>query len=104
MKIGYKLIAEAYSPQEMVRQAVRAEEVGFDFVEISDHFHPWFDSQGHSGFAWSILAAAAMRTERIGLATGDLSLYPLPPGLDGAGGSHDRATLRGPLHLRGRGW
>jgi alkanesulfonate monooxygenase SsuD/methylene tetrahydromethanopterin reductase-like flavin-dependent oxidoreductase (luciferase family) len=40
MKIGYKLIAEAYSPQEMVRQAVRAEEVGFDFVEISDHFHP----------------------------------------------------------------
>ena len=70
MKIGYKLIAEAYSPQEMVRQAVRAEEVGFDFVEISDHFHPWFDSQGHSGFAWSILAAIAMRTESIGLATG----------------------------------
>ena len=36
----------------------------------ADHFHPWFDSQDHSGFAWSILAAAAMRTERIGLATG----------------------------------
>jgi G6PDH family F420-dependent oxidoreductase len=70
MKIGYKLIAEAYSPQEIVRQAVRAEEVGFDFVEISDHYHPWFDSQGHSGFAWSILAAIAMRTGRIGLATG----------------------------------
>jgi len=70
VKIGYKLIAEAYSPQEMVRQAARAEEVGFDFVEISDHFHPWFDSQGHSGFAWSILAAIAMRTDRIGLATG----------------------------------
>ena len=70
MKIGYKLIAEAYSPQEMVRQTVRAEEAGFDFVEISDHFHPWFDSQNHSGFAWSILSAAAMRTERIELATG----------------------------------
>src|SRR5919112_4534996 len=70
MKIGYKLIAEAYSPEEMVCQAVRAEEAGFDFVEISDHFHPWFDSQGHSGFAWSMLAAAAMRTESIGLATG----------------------------------
>jgi G6PDH family F420-dependent oxidoreductase len=39
-------------------------------VELSDHFHPWFDSQGHSGFAWSILAAAAVRTERIELATG----------------------------------
>jgi hypothetical protein len=38
MKIGYKLIAEANSPQEMVRQAVRAEGSGFDFVEISNHF------------------------------------------------------------------
>ncbi len=37
MQIGYKLFAESYSPQEIVRQAVRAEEVGFDFVEISDH-------------------------------------------------------------------
>lgn len=70
MQIGYKLFAEAHSPQEMVRQAVRAEEVGFDFVEISDHFHPWLDSHGHSGFAWSILAAIAARTDRIGLATG----------------------------------
>ena len=70
MKIGYKLIAEAFSPQEMVRQTVRAEEAGFDFVEISDHFHPWFDSQGHSGFAWSMLSAAAARTESIELATG----------------------------------
>jgi hypothetical protein len=38
MKIGYKLIAEANSPQEMVRQAVRAEGSGFDFVEISNRF------------------------------------------------------------------
>ncbi len=70
MQIGFKLFAEAHTPQEMVRQAVRAEEAGFDFVEISDHYHPWLESHGHSGFAWSILAAIAMRTERIGLATG----------------------------------
>lgn len=70
MQIGYKLFAEAFSPQEMVRQAVRAEEAGFDFVEISDHYHPWLESHGHSGFAWSILAAIATRTERIRLATG----------------------------------
>ena len=70
MKIGYKLIAEAYSPKEMVRQAVRAEQAGFDFVEISDHFHPWFDHQNHSGFVWSMLAAAAAQTDRIELATG----------------------------------
>ncbi|NWJ74665.1 TIGR03557 family F420-dependent LLM class oxidoreductase [Pseudonocardia sp. ICBG1122] len=70
MQIGFKLFAEAHTPQEMVRQAVQAEEAGFDFVEISDHYHPWLESHGHSGFAWSILAAIAMRTERIGLATG----------------------------------
>jgi G6PDH family F420-dependent oxidoreductase len=70
MKIGYKLFAEAYPPREIVRQAVRAEEAGFDFVEVSDHFHPWLNSHGHSGFVWSMLAAAAERTERIGLATG----------------------------------
>lgn len=70
MQIGFKLFAEAHTPQEMVRQAVRAEEAGFDFIEISDHYHPWLESHGHSGFAWSILAAIAMRTERIGLATG----------------------------------
>lgn len=70
MKIGYKLIAEAYSPVEMVRQCVRAEEAGFDFVEISDHYHPWVPEQQHSGFAWSMLAAMATRTERIELATG----------------------------------
>jgi G6PDH family F420-dependent oxidoreductase len=96
MKIGYKLIAEAYSPQEMVRQAVRAEEAGFDFVEISDHFHPWFDSQGHSGFAWSMLAAAAMRTERIELATALLSegrfIFSV--------GSGERLNE----HVVGRGW
>src|SRR5690554_227476 len=70
MKLGYKLAAEAYGPQELIRQAVRAEEVGYDFVEISDHYHPWLDNQGHSPFAWSVLAAIAVRTERIGLVTG----------------------------------
>jgi G6PDH family F420-dependent oxidoreductase len=49
---------------------VRAEEAGFDFVEMSDHFHPWLDAQGHSGFTWSMLGAMAARTERIGLVTG----------------------------------
>ncbi|MGW8846290.1 TIGR03557 family F420-dependent LLM class oxidoreductase [Streptomyces xiamenensis] len=70
MQIGYKLAAEGYGPAELVRQAVAAEAAGFDFVEISDHFHPWLDSQGHSPFAWGVLGAIAARTERIGLATG----------------------------------
>ena len=70
MQIGYKLAAEAFDPAELIRQASRAEEAGFDFVEISDHFHPWLDNQGHSPFAWTVLGAIAAKTERIGLATG----------------------------------
>ncbi|WP_445397869.1 TIGR03557 family F420-dependent LLM class oxidoreductase [Streptomyces sp. LE64] len=70
MKIGYKLMSEQFGPAELVRQAVRAEEAGFDFVEISDHYHPWLEEQGHSPFAWTVLGAIAERTTRIGLATG----------------------------------
>ncbi|MGW0432872.1 TIGR03557 family F420-dependent LLM class oxidoreductase [Micromonospora sp. NPDC003197] len=70
MQIGYKLAAEAFGPAELIRQAVRAEQAGFDFVEMSDHYHPWLDVQGHSPFAWTALGAIAARTDRIGLATG----------------------------------
>lgn len=70
MQIGYKLAAEAFGPAELVRQAVLAERAGFDFVEISDHYHPWLDHQGHSPFAWTVLGSIAAKTSRIGLATG----------------------------------
>jgi G6PDH family F420-dependent oxidoreductase len=76
LQVGFKLFAELFPPKELVRQAVRAERIGFDFVEISDHFHPWLDQPqdgpraGHSGFAWSILGTIAACTERIELATG----------------------------------
>jgi G6PDH family F420-dependent oxidoreductase len=70
MRYGYKLSAEGFGPKELVRQAQLAEASGFDFVEISDHYHPWLDSQGHSPFAWSVLGAIAASTESIGLATG----------------------------------
>jgi G6PDH family F420-dependent oxidoreductase len=70
MRYGYKLSAEGFGPKDLIQQAVRAEQAGFDFVEISDHYHPWLDEQGHSPFAWTVLGAIAARTERIGLATG----------------------------------
>lgn len=69
-RIGFKLMAEAFGPHEIVEQAVAAEAAGFDFVEVSDHFHPWLFSQQHSGFAFSMLAAIAARTDRLELATG----------------------------------
>jgi G6PDH family F420-dependent oxidoreductase len=70
MKIGYKLIAEAFGPKELVRQAVRAEQAGFDFVEMSDHFHPWVEAQGHSPFVWNVLSSIAAKTTTLELATG----------------------------------
>lgn len=66
---GYKLMSEEHGPTELVQNAQRAEEAGFDFVAISDHFHPWLASQGHSPFAWTVLGAIAARTQRIGLTT-----------------------------------
>ena len=80
MKIGYKLFAEALGPKELVRQAVEAERAGFDFVEVSDHFHPWLHNHGHSGFVWSMLAAMAERTESARAGDGrHLPDHPLPP-------------------------
>ena len=70
MQIGYKLASEAFGPQELIRQAVLAEQSGFDFVEMSDHYHPWLNEQGHSSFTWSVLPVIAAKTERIGLVTG----------------------------------
>src|SRR5579875_135025 len=70
MRIGYKLATEAFGPRELIRQAVLAEQAGFDFVEMSDHYHPWLEAQGHSAFTWNLLSAIAMKTERVGLVTG----------------------------------
>jgi G6PDH family F420-dependent oxidoreductase len=69
-RFGYKLMTETTDPKSLVRNARRAEEAGFDFVSISDHFHPWLESHGHSPFAWSVLGAIASGTDAIGLSTG----------------------------------
>src|SRR3954454_12428945 len=66
---GYTMMCEQASPDQLVRDLVRAEEAGFDFSVSSDHFQPWLSAQGHSGYAWSILGAAAQATERIPLMT-----------------------------------
>ena len=40
-EIGYWLSSEEHAPNDLVRNAVRAEELGFPCAMISDHFHPW---------------------------------------------------------------
>ncbi len=69
-EIGYALSSEEHTPNDLVRNARRAEEAGFDFLMISDHYHPWTDSQGHSGFVWSVLGAIAQATSTLKIGTG----------------------------------
>src|ERR671924_1237017 len=68
--IGYKLSSEEFGARELVRLARAAEEHGFSFAVISDHFHPWTDSQGQSPFVWSVLGGIAAATERLRVGTG----------------------------------
>lgn len=70
VQLGYALSSEEHPPNDLVGNARRAEEVGFDFLMISDHYHPWVDAQGHSPFVWSVLGAIAHATERIPVGTG----------------------------------
>jgi len=70
VKFGYKLMTEEHGASTLVENARRAEDGGFDFVSISDHFHPWLESQGHSPFAWGVLGAIAATTSRIEITTG----------------------------------
>jgi coenzyme F420-dependent glucose-6-phosphate dehydrogenase len=69
-EFGYALSSEEHTPTQLVENARRAEELGFEFAMISDHFHPWVDAQGSSPFVWSVIGAIAQTTERIRLGTG----------------------------------
>lgn len=62
MRLGYFLSSEEWGPKDLVAQAVKAQQAGFDRLWISDHFHPWNDAQGHSPFVWSTIGAIASAT------------------------------------------
>src|SRR5438270_1849687 len=70
VEMGYALSCEEHPPNDLVRFAQVAEESGFSFALISDHFHPWIDRQGESAFVWSAIGAIAVETERLRLGTG----------------------------------
>ena len=63
VKIGYFLSSEEFSPVELVEQARMAEEAGFEALWISDHFHPWNDAQGQSGFVWGTIGALSQAVD-----------------------------------------
>jgi coenzyme F420-dependent glucose-6-phosphate dehydrogenase len=69
MRFGFKLCSEERSAEGLVQDARRAEEAGFDLVALSDHFHPWLETEGESPFAWSVLGALAGATSSITVGT-----------------------------------
>ena len=68
--IGYALSSEEHAPTALAEHARLAEERGFSFALISDHFHPWIDRQGQSPFVWGVLGAIAQATDRLVVGTG----------------------------------
>ena len=70
MELGYSISSEEHRPLDLVRNAARAEEAGFTFALVSDHFHPWIDRQGQSPFVWSVLGGIALATEELVVGTG----------------------------------
>ena len=70
VRLGYALSSEEHPPTDLIENASRAEEVGFEFALVSDHFHPWTSVQGHSPFVWNVLGAISERTEELEIGTG----------------------------------
>ena len=62
IRLGYKASSEQFAPRELLEYAVRAEQLGFDTVAISDHFQPFRHTGGHSPFSFAWMGAVAERT------------------------------------------
>lgn len=70
MEIGYALSCEEHRPHDLVDLAAEAEQRGFSFALISDHYHPWTHTQGQSPFVWSVIGGIARATSTLRLGTG----------------------------------
>jgi coenzyme F420-dependent glucose-6-phosphate dehydrogenase len=70
VSVGYTLSSEEHGPGDLLLYGRIAEEVGFDFLTVSDHFHPWTSRQGQSPLVWSVLGGLSVKTERVPVMTG----------------------------------
>ena len=61
--IGLHASHEQVHPTALLSAVQRAQDAGFGAAMCSDHFAPWSERQGHSGFAWSWLGAALATTD-----------------------------------------
>jgi len=69
MRYWVQLATEQFPPSALVEQAVAAERAGFDGINVSDHFQPWWEP-GESPHAWPLLGAIGNATESVPLGTG----------------------------------
>ena len=60
--IGIHASHEQFRPDRLLRVVQAADAAGFDAGMCSDHWAPWSENQGESGFAWSWLGAALQGT------------------------------------------
>jgi coenzyme F420-dependent glucose-6-phosphate dehydrogenase len=63
---------ERFAPDELLEQAVAAEQAGFDGVCCSDHLTPWWDpddAPAHCGNAWVWLGAVGNATKEVSIGT-----------------------------------
>jgi G6PDH family F420-dependent oxidoreductase len=70
VELGYALSSEEHDAKTLVRNAQKAEEAGFEFAMVSDHYHPWLDLQGQSPFVWSVIGGISQVTSKLRLGTG----------------------------------
>jgi probable non-F420 flavinoid oxidoreductase len=60
--LGWHASHEQIAPSQLLKDARHAEAAGFEAAWSSDHFAPWSQRQGQSGFAFSWLGAAMATT------------------------------------------
>lgn len=99
-KFGYALSSEEHSPLTLIQNARLAEELGFEFALISDHFHPWVSEQPHSPFVWSTLGGLAVATDKLVYGTGvTCPLQRIHPALIAQAAATTAAMMEGRFFL-----
>ena len=62
-RIGFHASHEQIAPRQLLLDVQQAERVGYDMAMCSDHYKPWSERQGHSGYTWAWLGAALATTD-----------------------------------------
>lgn len=79
--LGYHASHEQFAPSDLLEYVQLAEDHGFDHALASDHFHPWSERQGESGFVWSWLGSAMAATESMTFGTVNAPGYRYHPAI-----------------------